>query len=145
VRKISIKGALIGGIVDVVSSVVLAMPISIYEVAKLDLSNVPKDQAGSMAASALHANASLHAAELAIGLCCSMLGGYVAARLAGHDELLNGAASALLCVVLGLVTVGLGMDKNPLWAQFLLFVASPVFGLIGGYLRLRQTHRVQPA
>jgi hypothetical protein len=145
VSKISIKGALVGGIVDVVSSVVLTMPISIYEVAKLSLSHTPKDQLGSMAASALHGNASLYAMQLAIGLCCSMLGGYVAARIAGHDELLNGAASATLCVVLGLFTIGFGMDSNPVWAQLLLLVASPAFGFLGGYMRIRQTSRLQPA
>ena len=37
-----------------------------------------------------------------LGGLCSVLGGYVAARIAKHDELLKGELSSILCVASGL-------------------------------------------
>jgi hypothetical protein len=145
-RRVSIEGVLVGGIVDLVISFFLRFSISTYEFAKI--SQMAKDRVASTFPEIL----SLHAGHLAIGLCCSILGGYVAARIAGHDELLNGAASAFLRVmfglppvVLGLFARGFGMDLNLQWTHLLLLVAAPLLGLLGGYLRLRQTRRLQPA
>jgi hypothetical protein len=39
--KVSIKGVLVGGIVDVVTSVVLGLPFAIYAMSKVDLSHTP--------------------------------------------------------------------------------------------------------
>ena len=145
-RRISIEGVLVGGIVDLVLSFFLRFAISTYEFAKI--SHMAKDRVGSV----LPGSQSLHIGQLAIGLCCSILGGYVAARIAGHDELLNGAASSFLRVlfslpplVFGLFARGFGMDLNLQWTHLLLLVAAPLLGLLGGYLRLRQTRRLQPA
>jgi hypothetical protein len=52
---ISIKGVVIGGIVDVVTSVVLGVPFALYAVSKLDLSNIPKDRVESAISAAIHA------------------------------------------------------------------------------------------
>jgi hypothetical protein len=43
-----------------------------------------------------HATPWLYGAQLLVGLACSVLGGYVAAWLAKHDELLNRTLSAFL-------------------------------------------------
>jgi hypothetical protein len=147
-RKISIEGVLVGGIVGLVISYSLgiAMTLSLY-----GLVNQTHLATGRFVNVAW-----LYAPQLAISLCCSMLGGYVSARIAGHDELLNGAASAFLNIVFGLLPVvlrlfgtGFGMSSNLPWEiflpPFLLLIASPAFGLLGGYLRLRQTRRLQPA
>jgi hypothetical protein len=142
-RKISIEGVLVGGIVDNVSSYFLAIAVtfSVY-----GLLNHTHAQTGPFGIGWLYA------ASSAIGLCCSTLGGYVAARIADHDELLNGTASAFLRLALGLFPIALrafgmgsGVGWNLPWIIFLPLLAAPFFGLLGGYLRLRQTHRVQPA
>ncbi len=36
--KVSVKGVVIGGVVDVVTSVVLGLPFAIYAISKVDLS-----------------------------------------------------------------------------------------------------------
>jgi hypothetical protein len=89
----------------------------------------------------------LYLAEMLVGCGLLLLGGYVAAWLAKHDELLNGALSSFLCVVLGIFTIFSGKDLNPLWVQLLMLVASPLLGLLGGSLRLAQkrARSVQPA
>jgi hypothetical protein len=139
--KVSIKGVLIGGIVDVVSSVVLGLPFAIYAISKIDFAHTPKDRVGPTITAAMNGNVPVYIGQLLIGLACSVLGGYVAARLAKGNELLNGTLSSFLCIVLGIYTVSLGKDSHPLVVQVLLFVASPAFGLLGGYLSLLQRRR----
>lgn len=145
-RKVSVKGVLIGGIVDVGASVLLGLPFALYTILKLDLSQTPRDQVGATITAAIHADVPLYAGQLLVGLACSVLGGYVAAWLAKHDELLNGGLSSVLCVAGGIYVLATGKDSNPHWLQALLLVASPLLAILGGNLmrRLRQS-RLQPA
>jgi len=137
-RKVSITGVLIGGIVDIVSSVILGIPFAIYVLFRLDLAQIPQDKIGPAVTSAMHANIPLYICELLVGMCCSVLGGYVAAWLAKHDELLNGTLSPCICVLIGIYSVASGKDSHPIYVQILLLIASPVLGLLGGQLRLMQ-------
>ncbi len=141
-RRVSIKGVLIGGIVDVVSSVILGIPFVFYVLFKLDLAHIPQDKIGPAITAAMNANTPLYICQLLVGMCCSVLGGFVAAWLAKHDELLNGALSSFLCVLLGIYSVAAGKDPHPIYVQILLFIESPVLGLLGGQLRLMQKRRV---
>jgi hypothetical protein len=84
--KVSVKGVLIGGIVDVVTSVVLGLPFAIYAISKVDLSNTPGTQASAAVTAVIHGNVLLYVGQLLVGRACSVLGGYVAAWLAKHDE-----------------------------------------------------------
>ncbi len=138
---VSFKGVIIGGIVDVVASVVLGLPFAIYTVSKLDLPSIPKSQVGATVTAAFHANVPLYAGQLLVGLACSVLGGYVAAWLAKRHELLNGVLSSFLCVLLGIYVLASGQDSNPRWLQLLLLVASPALALLGGELMRRQRQR----
>ena len=143
--RISIKGVLIGGIVDVVTSGVLGLPFAIYAMSRVDVSNTPSSQVSKAVTTFVYAHPALHAGELLVGLICSVLGGLVAAWLAKRDEVLNGGLSSFLCVTLGIYAVTTGRDSNPHWLQLLLFCASPLAGALGGDLmrRLRKGH-LQP-
>jgi putative membrane protein (TIGR04086 family) len=144
--KVAVKGVLIGGIVDVVTSLVLGFPFALYTMSKIDLSRTPKDQIGARMTAALHGNMPLYVGQLLVGLACSALGGYISARLAKHDELLNGLLSSFLCVALAVYIMASGKDPDALWVQILLLVASPAFALLGGALMWRERqHGVQPA
>jgi hypothetical protein len=61
----------------------------------------------------------------------SVIGGYVAARLAGHDELLNGVFAVLLPLVGGVVRIVQHQWSGPSIALLLVY---PMGGLLGGYL-----------
>ena len=137
--KVSVKGVLVGGTVDVVTSMLLGIPFALYARTTLNLSHIPRGQVGIAVAAVIRGSAPLYIGELLTGLTCSALGGYVAAWLAGHDELLNGALSAFLCVSQGIYSLASGKDSHPLLLQVLMFVSSPALGLLGGYLRLKQT------
>jgi uncharacterized membrane protein YfcA len=110
--KVSVKGVLIGGIVDIVTSVVLGLPFALYAMLKVDLSHTPNAQASAAVTAAIHANVPLYVAQLLVGLACSVLGGYVAAWLAKHDELLNGGLSSVLCVAGGIYVLATGKDVS---------------------------------
>ena len=100
-KKISIKGVLVGGVTDIVATNILTLPILIYATNKLDLARASPEQLQA----ALHANAFLYVLQLLIGFGCSALGGYVAAWLAKHDELLNGPLSSFLCIAFGIYSL----------------------------------------
>ena len=134
--KLSFKGIIIGGIADVVLTSILGIPLTIYIISTLNLSHTPQDQISSVIISAIHANSSFHVAQLLIGLSCSMLGGYIAAWIAKHDELLNGGLSSFFCLAIGVYSFSSGKISVELWEKLLEFIASPVFALIGGYLRI---------
>jgi hypothetical protein len=128
-----------GGLVDVMTSIVLDMPLAVYGMAKVNTSHISENRTTTavMAATAQQ-SISLYVAQLLIGLACSILGGYVAAWLAKRNELLNGALSSFLCVLLGICTMALGKSSDGLWVQLLLLVASPVMALLGGELMRRR-------
>ena len=133
-RSVSIKAVLIGGVVDVASSLALGIPFAIFRILRLHQTPMPRGGSASSAVTSLP----LYLSELFIGMCCSVLGGYVAARIAKHNELLNGTLSAYLSTILGIFMLAAGLDSHPLYIQALLLASSPVLALSGGYLRLRQ-------
>jgi hypothetical protein len=137
-KSVSIKGVLIGGIVDVASSFLLGLPFAIYVIIKVRRAHTPVDQIGAAVKAATFGSAPIYLAQLAVGMGCSVLGGYVAARLAKRHELLNGTLASILCVLLGIYAATSGKDPHPMLVQVLLVVISPALSLFGGYLRLRQ-------
>jgi hypothetical protein len=60
--KVSIKGVLIGSIVDVAASVVLGLPFAIYAVANIDLSNTARAGASAGVTAAIHTNVPMYVA-----------------------------------------------------------------------------------
>jgi hypothetical protein len=134
--RVSIVGIVIGGITDVVSSSLLAIPAVIYVMVKYDLLHVPN--APAAIASSIHSNPWLYGLQLTIGLGCSVLGGYVAAWIAKHDELLNGLLSSFLCTAIGVYSVFSGKDSQSVFVQIFLLATAPAFAFLGGYLRQSQ-------
>jgi hypothetical protein len=131
--RMSIVAVTIGGITDVAASTILAIPLVIYVMVKYDLLHAPKGSAAI--ASSIHSSAWLYGLQLAIGLGCSVLGGYVAAWIARHDELLHGLLSSFLCTAIGTYSVLTGKDSQSVHVQLLLLISAPACALLGGYLR----------
>jgi hypothetical protein len=136
--KLSLKGIVLGGLTDIVASVILGFPVIAFLMAKIDLTHTPKEQVQATVHAALQANTPLYVLQLLIGAACSVLGGYVGARLAKHYELLNGSLTSFLCVALGIYTLVTRTGSGSPLLEWVSFVASPAFGLLGGYLRFSQ-------
>jgi hypothetical protein len=67
----------------------------------------------------------------------SVATGYVAARVAGRGELINAVLCNLIGGALGLLIV-MGMAPDAMMAGIIVLAAEPLFGLLGGYMRLKQ-------
>ena len=115
---------------------ILAMPVVVYVMVKYDLFRTPNG--ATAIASSIHSSAWLYGLQLTIGLGCSVLGGYVAAWIAKHGELLNGLLSSFVCTAIGVYSLFSGKDSQSMLVQILLLAASPAFAFLGGYLRQSQ-------
>ena len=76
----------------------------------------------------------------ALGYLATVLGGYVAARVAKRGELINGTLCSLPCLaitILGFLNDS-PLSEGPLVGNFIEVALTPLAGLLGGYLRLRQ-------
>jgi hypothetical protein len=135
-KHVSFKGVAIGNVVDIVASNVVAVPVMIYVLASAGL---PPDHGAGSVTELLKASTVFLAASSILGGLCSILGGYVSARVAKHDEVLNGALASILCVALGIYAVVNGTGR--LWLDVLYLPLSPALAALGGYLRSRQTAR----
>ena len=82
-RGISALAIVVGGVCDVVLSGVLGVSLVIYAVSSRSLGQLPKDQLQGAVVAAIHGAPALYAIQLAIGFGCSMLGGFIAASIAG--------------------------------------------------------------
>jgi hypothetical protein len=137
-RSISIKGVLIGGIVDIVASVVCGLPFALYTLSRTGFSSPASARTTAEVTAAIHGNVPLYVGQSLVGLACSVLGGYLAARVAKHDELLNGGLSAFLCVALGVYTIATGQNADLIWVKTFVLVVSPALGLLGGEVARRR-------
>jgi hypothetical protein len=140
--RVSFVGVATGGITDVVASGLFAIPLVIYLVAIRN--PLPAPGGVSCNRPVIHSSVWTYG-QLAIGLRCSVLGGYVAARIAKHDELLNGLLSSFLCVAFGIYPFLSGKAFQPVLEQSFLLITAPAFALLGGYLRHTQKRMASQA
>ncbi len=131
-KHVSFKGVAVGNVVDIAASNVVMVPVMIYVLASMKTGSPADHDAASVAAALKTSNVFLAASTMLGGLC-SILGGYVSARIAKHDEVLNGALSSILCIGFGVYAVVNGTSR--LWPHLLYLLLSPA---LGGYLRSRQ-------
>lgn len=135
--SISIKGILIGSLFDLIATLALsfALLIAVAVSTGCDL-----EVAGHLATSGPWL-----VLGLAVGSALTVVAGYLAARIAGRGELINGTLCAVLSLMVGLLfTLGEPMFLLEPWA-LISYAMTPLLGLLGGYLRLRQRLRTQPS
>lgn len=138
-KRISFKGVAIGNVVDIVTTNIVMIPVMIYILASAGVGSLP-DHGAASATNILRASTIYLMASSILGGLCSVLGGYVSARIAARDEVLNGALASILCVGFGVYALMNGTGR--LWLHLLELPLSPALGALGGYLRSWQTGRV---
>ena len=134
--SLSIKGILVGTFFDLGVTFAFAIVVGIY----LGM------QTGNVEAAMAMANSGGWLLfGIIFGCVITVIAGYVAARIAGRGELLNGGACALLTMIVGLLmSMGQPAYMPEIWT-FLLCLLTPLLGLLGGYLRLRQVTELSAA
>ncbi len=143
-KNVSIVGAAIGGVVDIVATNIAALPFVLYVMTSRGLMNLPKAEMTAQVMTAIKGSAVLYLTLGLSGCLCSILGGYVAAVLARRAEVLNGALSAYLCLAFSVWGLVMGQEQLPTWLHLVLLPLSPFLGALGGYLRLVQVRRRGP-
>jgi hypothetical protein len=136
-KKISVIGVLVGGGTDIVSTSIFQTLLTIYVLTRPEIRHAPRDQIRELVAMTVKASPVLAALHFLIGHGCSVLGGFVSAMVAKHDELLNGALASFLCFSIGLYLMASGKSREPLSQQIVHQCVCPLLALLGGYLYLK--------
>ncbi|WP_332776379.1 hypothetical protein [Polaromonas sp.] len=126
--KVSIKGIIIGTVVmlllDLVGGIALMIALggaSLYE--------LPQEGQGAAIAEFAHSLPYLTGSVI-IGLLITVLGGYLAARIAKREAYLNSGMLGVVGVVIGLFLA----EGLPLWFNAVAFLLTIPAALLGGHL-----------
>ncbi|HWA50843.1 MAG TPA: hypothetical protein VG742_21425 [Dongiaceae bacterium] len=132
--SVSIKAVLIGAVVDIAASTILSF-VLIFAFG-IWLGITEPDQMQRLAESP-----DLYLASYFVGGLVSVFAGYLAARIAGRGEVINGTIATLIPIIGSLVinVVAAPEMLSPMML-FACYVVAPFFGVLGGYLRYRQVH-----
>jgi len=147
-KRIVLKGVLIGGIVDLALSSMVGVIHMNYIINSQHLYELyPKEEVIGKYLQILQNDPISMLVSLIIGSTFSILGGYIAAKIAKHDELLNGALTSIFCVLLTIPSFSL---FDPVILIFTI-ILSIVLSCFGGSLRkqeveeMRKNKKMRPA
>jgi hypothetical protein len=135
-NKISIPAVISGAIMDMVATFVLVIPLTFYEMSRHHLLKLqlPPDQAQAAVKAAFAGDITWQLTGFLIGAVGSVIGGYMAGKIAKHNEMLNGSLTCVLCVGFGLISGLRGTSINPTWLHIVTFFLAPALGALGGYI-----------
>jgi len=133
VERINLKALLFGIVADIGVTFVASVLLLLLFAHDLVTPDMPPEEADAVMQELL-ARGDFLLASLAIGLACSTLGGYVAARTAGKDLYLHAGLVGIASLLLGLFTGASG----PFWFNVAGYVLVLPAALYGGYLADRR-------
>ena len=132
---VRIRPVVVGAVVDYVASYLLIMLYLIaYHVKDLsDKGGVPQEAIEKALEEALSSQDGLFAL-MVIGAFGTALGGYVAARLAGSEQVKHGALVGAISLIIGAVqgAISGGPGPAPYWYELLGFILAIPAGALGG-------------
>lgn len=137
-RRLAIRSIIVGGLIDVFASNFFGTISQVGVLMILSIRHTSLEAAPAATKTIVDGSALFFAGQLVIGGLCSLLGGYLAARLARHDERINGAASSILSIASGIVVIAIGYNPGHLIQHLLILPVKPILGYAGGYLREHQ-------
>jgi hypothetical protein len=142
-KRISILGFMIGSIVDVVGSNIWGVVVTIYVMISFNLLSGSPAEMTDKVLNIFRTDPLIFSLNFIVGSFFSILGGYIGAYIAKHNELLNGALSSFLCVSIGIYSIVNGSYSSSLALALASLLLSPLLGIFGGFLRLKQSSRNQ--
>lgn len=132
--RLSFKAIIVGGVTDIVATNLLNIPVVAYVKRQLHSAKRSGVSVTDAVERAIHANVGLHGLETIIGLACSVLGGYVAARIAKRDMMLNAALASWLCVGIGIYSLVTGRPSESRYLTCAVIAVTPVCYVAGARL-----------
>jgi cell shape-determining protein MreD len=136
-KRIAFLAVIVGGIADMVLTNVLGLPIAIGVIFWGGLTRLPATGITSAYLAYLHAHPLIYAAAMGVGVLASLLGGVIAALIAKHDRVLNGALSSWACLGVDAYSFATHTSTDGLLLQVLLTPVAPLAGALGGFLVAR--------
>jgi hypothetical protein len=141
-RGFSLKAVLLGGLVNTSCSFAYGVVSQLTVAIVLSARGVKGD-----AMNAYLFGPAFLIAGLIGGTAATLLGGFVAARIAKARELLNAAASSVPCMVLVLVILLLSKNETPIptWYTITSYAVIIPAAIFGGHLGLRRKRTLAAA
>jgi hypothetical protein len=130
--SVSIKGIVLGSLFDLVATFGFAILLGIY----LAISHGGDPEAAMLAANSTEWTT----VSVIVASAFTVIAGYLAAWIAGRGELINGTLCTVFTVA---IMLPMTWDQPMPWSAtvtVLLYIATPLLGLLGGYLRWRKTN-----
>lgn len=139
-KKVSIKGVVLGSIVtlglDTFATIILAIVFE-KQVVKTGMTN----QQVAEAMAGVSRGMDFLIASLVIGTLTTVVGGYIAARVAKKNFYLNSSIIGFIGIVLGIVFSG----SSPVWLNVAAFITVIPAALAGGLIaKIQRPATLQP-
>jgi MFS family permease len=127
--------ALFAGIAaDIIGSLICVVAVDILLIVFLMLQGVPGQELQQRLESL-----SVRVITSFVGFAFTMIGAYVAARIARRSELFHGALNAGLATAVGWTF--LPMNPDPIWLRIVLSLLTIPIGVFGGWIALAERRR----
>ncbi|MEW9701960.1 hypothetical protein [Paenibacillus sp. SI8] len=128
-KRISILAVVIGIVVDMLGTMITSSIFTVIYVLTnhLDIYNIK----------ALYNNNLYISLCMIIGAIFSVLGGFVAARIAKQSKLMHSSIIGLACELLGIYTILFGKSILPTWYHVIGFIITIPLTLYGGFLGIK--------
>ncbi|MCX7049850.1 MAG: hypothetical protein NTX50_30750 [Candidatus Sumerlaeota bacterium] len=136
-KKISVKAIAIGVVVDIAGTFGSALLLGIVIGIILVFSSVPQGAPlaeASPAVEAVQKTGPLQVISLCLGLVWTLLGGGLAAWIAGRAPVLHGCIVGAIGLLLSVPAVIFLPQDAPLWSRIAGFALTIPAGTFGGYL-----------
>ena len=134
---LKIRPIIIGAVVDYVATyaVVTLYLIFVYMKEPLEKGGVPTEALQEALKEMLSSQQGL-LDLLIIGALCTVLGGYVAGRLARAEEIKHGALVGAVALIVGVLQTGMAGEASPVpyWHELLGYLLAIPAGALGGFL-----------
>jgi len=126
---IRIKAIVLGFVTDLGGSLVVGIGYGVVLGISMAVKGIPPEEIATL----LQGPITL-IPGLVFGFGFTLLGGYVAGRIAKHSEILHGGIVGLIGILLGVLFCG----SLPLWYNIISFAGVVPVGMLGGYFANRQ-------
>jgi hypothetical protein len=136
--KISILGVVVGAVVDIVATNIVTIPLVVFIAYKLAKSGLSPEQVQAAIIDAMRTDTTYFTIGMLLGSLCSILGGYISAKIAKKSELLNGGLASFLCIGSGICSWAFVNSPYPWWYHVLAILLSGSLATLGGYFCLKR-------
>jgi len=133
-RRSSLGAIALGFGVDIFATMVVSTLLSVIAGVSLAAGGISPEEVASL----VDRSAGWLLLGMVGGLCCTALGGYVAARFANHSEYANAFAVGVASLVFGEAVLIAFSQELPLWLRLAGDLAVVPAALLGGHLRMLQ-------